>query len=145
MEIRININKELPEDTVEFSIKEMTPELSKIICNLQNLSFKLIASKDEKKYQLKFDEVVTIYSENKKIVVLTESKQVYFLKGTLKDIRKKLPADFLQISSSEIINSNKISYFEFTFAGKVKIYFENNNFTYSSRSYLKEFRRFFGL
>lgn len=40
MEIHININKDLSEDTVNFSIKEMTPELSQIINNLQNLNFK---------------------------------------------------------------------------------------------------------
>ncbi|EQC56937.1 hypothetical protein LLT6_01530 [Lactococcus cremoris subsp. cremoris TIFN6] len=66
MEIHININKDLSEDTVNFSIKEMTPELSQIINNLQNLNFKIVANRSGKNYQLDFNDIVTIYSENKK-------------------------------------------------------------------------------
>ncbi|PQC14576.1 LytTR family transcriptional regulator, partial [Enterococcus faecalis] len=85
MEIHININKDLSEDTVNFSIKEMTPELSQIINNLQNLNFKIVANRSGKNYQLDFNDIVTIYSENKKIIVFTEDKQQYFLNGSLKN------------------------------------------------------------
>ena len=58
----------------------MTPELSQIINNLQNLNFKIVANRSGKNYQLDFNDIVTIYSENKKIIVFTEDKQQYFLK-----------------------------------------------------------------
>ena len=144
MEIHININKDLSEDTVNFSIKEMTPELSQIINNLQNLNFKIVANRSGKNYQLDFNDIVTIYSENKKIIVFTEDKQQYFLNGSLKILLKNSLIIFWKYQVPRLLTT-KITCFEFTFGGKVKIYFKNKNFTYSSRSYLKNIRRFFGL
>lgn len=72
MEIHININKDLSEDTVNFSIKEMTPELSQIINNLQNLNFKIVANRSGKNYQLDFNDIVVFCK--RKVQKIAEKK-----------------------------------------------------------------------
>lgn len=145
MEVKINIEPNLSEDYLEFHVREMTDEMSKLVSTIQNTNSRFIASKGEMKYTIDFGRVQTVYSENKKITIMTDDKQTYFINGSIKELSSSLPFVFLRISGSEIINTKKISHFEFTFGGKLKIYFQNGSFTYSSRAYLKEIRRYFKL
>ena len=145
MKITINIDKKLKEDTGLFELREMRPELLKIIEQLQGVNFRLIGFKNEEKHLLEFDDITTIYANSKKVYVLLNNKKEFKISQTLTLLSEKLPSNFLRISNSEIVNANKISHFEFTFGGKIKIYFKNGSFTYSSRSYLKEIKRYFGL
>ncbi len=145
MKITINIDKTLSEDLGDFTLRNLTPELSKIITQLQNFDFKLIATKNEQKIILDFAKITTIYAANKHVYVLLDDKQEFILPQTLTELSSRLSTDFLRISNSEIVNANKISHFEFTFGGKIKIYFKNGSHTYSSRGYLREIKRYFGL
>ena len=72
-----------------------------------------------------------------------DNKKECKISQTLTLLLEKLPSIFLRISNSEVVNANKISHFAFTFDGKIKIYFKNGSFTYSIRSYLQEFKRYF--
>ena len=145
MKITINIDKNLPENLGNFELREMSPEISHLIGQLQNMNFMLIATKDEKKYQLDLAKITTIYAASKKVYVIMDDKEEFAVKFTLADLSERLSTNFLRISNAEIINANKISHFEFTFGGKIKINFKNGGFTYSSRAYLKDFKRYFGL
>lgn len=145
MEIKINIDKNLSENYCELFVKEMTPEISSMITSIQNFDFKIIASREGIKYNLNLEKIVTLYSENKKIIIITDNNQEHFIYGTIKQLSQQLPYYFLRISNSEIINARKISHFEFTFGGKIKIHFNTGRFTYSSRSYLTEIKRYLGL
>ena len=145
MKITIDIDPGLPEDRGDFHLRELTPEVSRLLAQLQNLDFKLIASKNDKKFQLDLSKITRILASDKKVYALMDDKQDFVLSETLISLESKLPADFLRISHSEIVNATKIASFEFTFAGKFKLTFKNGDFTYSSRSYLKEFKRYFGL
>lgn len=145
MKITINIDKTLKEDTGAFELKEMRPEISKVITHLQNIDFKLLGIKDEKKYQLDFDKIVSIYASNKKVYTSMDDKSEFRISYNLTVVLEKLGVNFLRISNSEIVNADKISHFEITFGGKIKIYFKNGSFTYSSRGYLKEIKEYFGL
>ncbi|WP_339000931.1 LytTR family DNA-binding domain-containing protein (plasmid) [Lactococcus garvieae] len=145
MEIKLKIDKKLNENYCEIFIREMTPEISEMITSIQNFDYKIIVNKDGSKYSINLDKIITLYSENKKILLKTDNNQIHSMYETIKHLSQKLPYHFLRISNSEIINTNKISHFEFTFGGKIKIYFNNGDYTYSSRSYLIEIKRYFGL
>ena len=145
MDIKINIDKNLDKNYCEIFIRDMTPEISSMITSIQNFDFKLIAKNGSTKYSINLEKIITIYSENKKILVITDNDREHFLYGTIKNLSQSLPYYFLRVSHSEIINTRKISHFEFTFGGKLKIYFNNGKFTYSSRTYLTEIKRYFNL
>lgn len=144
MKITINIDKNA-EETGDFTLHELTDDLQKIISQLQNQNFKLIASKNEQKYQLDFDKITSIYAQNKKVYLHMDDQQEFTVAYSLSALTEKLPPHFLRISASEIVNANKISHFEFTFGGKIKIFFTTSGYTYSSRSYLKNIKEYFGL
>jgi len=145
MKVTLNIDPNLPDDQASFQLRKMTPQLEAIIKQLQNLDFRLIGSLDEKKYRLDFAEITTIYAADKKVFAATDDQQEYSLSETLTVLSEKLPHNFLRISHSEIVNADKIKYFDFTFAGKIKISFRNGQHSYSSRSYLKQIKEYFGL
>lgn len=75
MNIQIKIDKNIEEDNMILTIKEMTPEYSRLINQLQNTSFKLIGIKDNKKYQLEYAEIIKIHSVDKKIYALKENSE----------------------------------------------------------------------
>lgn len=145
MKVTINIDKNRSEDLGNFELRELSPELSHLIRQLQNLDFKLLANKNGQKHQLDLTKITTIYAANKKVYVSMDDKAEFLLTQTLASLEEKLSANFLRISHSEIVNADKIAHFEFTFGGKVKIHFKNGDFAYSSRSYLKDIKRYFGL
>lgn len=138
MNIQIKIDKNIEENSLILTIKEVTPEYSRLINQLQNSSFKLIGIKDNKKYQLEHTEIIKIYPVDKKIYALKENSEKFLLSETLKELSTKLPHNFLRISYSKIVNADKIISFEFTFGGKIKILLKPENITYSSRGYLKK-------
>lgn len=145
MLITINIDKSCPEETGLFTVHEVTPVFNTIISELQNMSFKLIASKDGRKYQIDLHKIKTIYASNKKVYIFLENKQEFLVNQSLSSLEEYLSKKFLRISNSEIINSSKVSSFEFTFGGKIKIYFNDESYTYSSRSYLLKIKEKFGI
>jgi len=55
----------------------------------------------------------------------------------LYQVLELLPADFLQISQSEIINTKQIDHLKLTGSGLIQITLKNGQITYSSRRYLK--------
>ncbi|CAM3096075.1 LytTR family DNA-binding domain-containing protein [Leuconostoc rapi] len=145
MDIQIVIDKSIGEDSIMFKVKEMTPEYTKLIEQLQHLPYRLIGSKGNKKYQIDYVSLLKINVIDKKIYATTDDNQNFILSETLKELSNKLPNEFLRISNSEIVNANKIASLELTFGGKIKIFLKSNQVTYSSRGYLKEIKGYFGL
>ncbi|MDR2977694.1 MAG: LytTR family transcriptional regulator [Streptococcaceae bacterium] len=145
MKVTVIFNPNLPEDEVEFQVREMTPQLDSLIKQMKHLDFKLIGSRLDKKYTLNFSKINRIYASDKKVYAVTDDQLEFVIPKSLTNIEEKLPTNFLRISNSEIINADKIKFFDLTFGGKIKINFTNGQFTYSSRSYLKKIKEYFGL
>ena len=60
-------------------------------------------------------------------------------------IKVKLPASFIQISKSELINLNYLNHIEITSSGSLKLVFKHDYLTYSSRRYVKSIKERLGL
>src|SRR5215475_3494510 len=101
MKVTLNITPDLSDDEVEFHIRQLSPQLDKLIKQLQNIDFKLIGSLEDRKYTLDFQKIITIYASDKKVYVSTENKQEYRINETLTHPASKLPMHFLRISNSE--------------------------------------------
>ncbi len=144
MEINITIN-EKENERCDIVINKMTPEIQHIISQLQKIDYKLIGTLDDKKYLLVLDEITSIYAANKKVYCLTEDGREFFLGQTIKTLSENLPNNFIQISNGEIINGKKISHFELTYGGKIKIWFKSGRFSMSSRSYYKLIKEYLGV
>lgn len=94
MNIQIKIDKNIEEDNMILTIKEMTPEYSRLISQLQNTSFKLIGIKDNKKYYLEYKEIVKIHSVDKKIYALKETSETFCCLKRSKNYMQNYPITF---------------------------------------------------
>ena len=87
-------------------------------------------------YLIQISKIQRVYIENRKVLAETNS-QTYALDIRLYQASEILPASFIQISQSEIVNIDAISHLKLTSNGLIEIYLKNESFTYSSRRYLK--------
>ena len=85
---------------------------------------------------IQISKIQRVYIENRKVLAETDS-QTYALDIRLYQAVEILPASFIQISQSEIVNIDAISHLKLTSNGLIEIYLKNESFTYSSRRYLK--------
>lgn len=111
-------------ETLKQSIKELlTPQL-------------LSVKKKREQYKVQQKAVVRIYRENRKLIIDTldgyfESHQA------LRDMKRILSADFIQISQSELINRSYVQRVKITKTGLVELRLVGERTSYSSRRYLK--------
>lgn len=85
---------------------------------------------------IQIGKIQRIYIENRKVLAETD-QQTYTLDIRLYQAVDILPASFIQISQSEIVNIDAINHLKLTSNGLIEIYLKNDSFTYSSRRYLK--------
>ncbi|MEY8434996.1 LytTR family DNA-binding domain-containing protein [Streptococcus hyointestinalis] len=111
-------------ETLKQSIKELlTPQL-------------LSVKKKREQHKVQQKAVVRIYRENRKLIIDTldgyfESHQA------LRDMKRILSADFIQISQSELINRSYVQRVKITKTGLVELRLVGERTSYSSRRYLK--------
>ena len=94
------------------------------------------AKKEEEIYLLDTAEIQRVYIENRQVWAETATDN-YHIGLPLYQVLELLPADFLQISQSEIINTKQIDHLKLTGSGLIQIAMKNGQITYSSRRYLK--------
>ena len=94
------------------------------------------AKKEEEIYLLDTAEIQRVYIENRQVWAETATDN-YHIGLPLYQVLELLPADFLQISQSEIINIKHIDHLKLTGSGLIQIAMKNGQITYSSRRYLK--------
>ena len=94
------------------------------------------AKKEEEIYLLDTAEIQRVYIENRQVWAETATDN-YHIGLPLYQVLELLPADFLQISQSEIINTKQIDHLKLTGSGLIQIAMKNGLITYSSRRYLK--------
>lgn len=84
------------------------------------LAFKLLDKENDKfrfqygkeYYSIPFGEIMYFTSNKRKITVVTQKMQ-YFFYGKIKDLAEKLPADFIMIHQSYIVNSKYIVHYTY--------------------------------
>lgn len=147
MKVRVTIDPSFSEDLVNFKIRDLTPQFSKLIDyakHIEESKRKLTVKLDQEIHFLKWREVTRIYLENRILQVRTKH-QVFHTHLRLYQIKEIAPPHFLQISQSEIVNLDHIKHLELTTNGLVLIHFLDGDQTYSSRRYLKTIKEVLGL
>ena len=143
VEIIIDNNQKEPEVKIfTDKITQEIVELQNTITSLEKNTSYLKAYLDEDVYFIPFEDIESIYSENKKVFLRTE-KDTFLLKQRLYEIESILPGyDFLRISNSEIVNFKKVKNMNFKLSGTILINFNSGNYSYVSRRYIRKIKEY---
>ncbi|HEL1644442.1 TPA: LytTR family transcriptional regulator [Streptococcus suis] len=147
MKVKLAISPEIVEDLVTIEAQAMSEQVSHLMTYIQNLDKQrssLTVKKGEQVYLVEHDEIVRLYLEDKVLQVETV-ETIYTSNLRLYQVKEDLPANFLQISQSEIIHIKQLDHLKLTANGLVKLVMKNGSVTYSSRRYLKVIKERLGL
>ena len=138
MKVKLDIDQQYTEEQIIIEAPSLSPKIQKVQNFVQSLDQKdTIKGKfQDQVYLIEIGHIQRIYIENRKVLAETDS-QTYTLDLRLYQAVEILPASFIQISQSEIVNIDAISHLKLTSNGLIEIYLKNESFTYSSRRYLK--------
>ncbi|MGU7968569.1 LytTR family DNA-binding domain-containing protein [Streptococcus suis] len=147
MKVKLAISPEILEDLVTIEAQAMSEQITQLVAYVQNLdkqTSRLTVKKGEQVYLLEHDEIVRLYLEDKVLQVETVGDS-FTSNLRLYQVKEELPANFLQISQSEIIHIKQLDHLKLTANGLVKLVMKNGSVTYSSRRYLKLIKERLGL
>lgn len=138
MKVKLDIDAQHTEEQIIIEAPTLSTRVQKVQDFVQSLDQKeTIKGKfQDQLYLIQISKIQRIYIENRKVLAETD-QQTYTLDIRLYQAVDILPASFIQISQSEIINIDSISHLKLTSNGLIEIYLKNESFTYSSRRYLK--------
>ena len=138
MKVRLDIDQQYAEEQIIIEAPTLSPRVQKVKDFVQSLDQKetLKGKFQDQVFLIEIQKIQRIYIENRKVIAETGNR-TYALDIRLYQAVEILPASFIQISQSEIVNIDAISHLKLTSNGLIEIYLKNDCFTYSSRRYLK--------
>ena len=138
MKLRLDIDAQYTEEQIILEAPSLSKNIQKVQDFVQSLDQKetLKGKFQDQVFLIEIQKIQRIYIENRKVLAETDGR-TYALDIRLYQAVEILPASFIQISQSEIINIDAISHLKLTSNGLIEIYLKNDSFTYSSRRYLK--------
>ena len=138
MKVRLDIDQQYAEEQIIIEAPSLSTRVQKVQGFVQSLDQKetLKGKFQDQLYLIEVGTIQRVYIENRKVLAETDIR-TYTLDIRLYQASEILPASFIQISQSEIVNIDAISHLKLTSNGLIEIYLKNDSFTYSSRRYLK--------
>ena len=149
IDIKVEIDPSLKENEVIIRTNQRTELIDQIVETIERCTRKkypqITAISGEKSVLINQQEIVRVYTENRRVVINTDTGN-YDSRLNLKKLEEMLnPISFVRISRFEIINLSKVFGFDFSMEGTVQVYFDNGSFTWVSRRYVHLIQQTLGL
>jgi len=143
VKVEVKLDPNIKETRVEIYANEINEEISNLIKQLEiKKDNKIIAWQKEKLYILELKEIETIYSNQGKVYIRTNNNE-YISKNKLYELEEQIILhSFIRISSSEIINFDKVESLDTSITGTIKLNFKSGYVTYASRRNIKKIKEY---
>ncbi len=139
MKVTFKKNEQLESDAIVLHAKEKNKEIETIIDYITTISKTIIGKQNNCNFSIPICDYINFYSSQKNIYGTTLEKEVT-ISYRLYELEAILPANFVRISNTEIINLNFVSDFSLTNNGFILITFKNGKKSSSSRRFLKKIK-----
>ncbi len=140
MKITFKRDPSLKQDEVEIRAQADSSEIQSLIRELSKRTSKKVKGRhNDEVFLISLVDIYSFRIEDRRLYVYTIHKK-YVIQAKLYEVEALSTHNFIQISKSEIINIDFIHHFELGKNGIIKIIFSNNDFTHSSRRYLKQIK-----
>ncbi|POH21695.1 LytTR family DNA-binding domain-containing protein [Fructilactobacillus sanfranciscensis] len=140
MKVKFSIAKQFIEPFIQINAAQKSTELQQLAESIQKLTQEWLITgyQNRQQFVLSLPQIVRFYTENGAVICETDNQHHYRIKERIYFLHNQLPKEmFLQISSAEIVNINKIDYFSLSKAGRYQINLTNGTLTYASRRFVK--------
>lgn len=149
IDIDIQIVAKCTDPQVIIRTNRMTPDIDSIVHAIQNCidtQYAMVTAYDgDTMVLLSQREIIRVFNENRKLIIQTDRGD-FIARKTLGEIETILNSTrFLRISRSEIINLYKVSDFDFSLSGTIRVHFDNGTSTWVSRRYVRTIQNVLGL
>ena len=146
MKIEIKIDDNATETKVIVVTPEVTESVQALVKRLSEEQPRMIAGFSEETVRLLGQsEIFRIYAAKGKVFAVTE-KGEYTLRLRLYELEERLDKkQFVRISNSEIVNLGKVTGFDLSFTGTIRVSLTNGTSTFVSRRYVSKIKTTLGL
>ncbi|MBQ6148312.1 MAG: LytTR family transcriptional regulator DNA-binding domain-containing protein [Oscillospiraceae bacterium] len=149
IDIDIQIVAKCTDPQVIIRTNRMTPDIDSIVHAIQNCidtQYAMVTAYDgDTMVLLSQREIIRVFKENRKLIIQTDRGD-FIAPKTLGEIESILNSTrFLRTSRSEIINLYKVSDFDFSLSGTIRVHFDNGTSTWVSRRYVRTIQNVLGL
>lgn len=140
MKVSIETDKDIKEIYIVIYCNEVTDEIYTLSNELQKRTTNVLVEDYGKTVILKLKDIYLIRVENSETIVYGKEKH-YQINKRLYEVEEILDEDFVRISKSSVINSNRIDYLEPALGGLAKVVLINGMVEFISRKYYREFKK----
>ena len=124
--IDILITADAKDEDIETLVRRIKPNTSRQFTVLDEYDRSCVLNEDE---------IVSITSDVKNVRIKTKEKE-YRARQSMQNMEKLLSDMFLRVSRFEIVNLARVSKYDFTIVGTLRIEFDNGTETWASRRYI---------
>ena len=114
------------DDDIETLVRRIKPNTSQQITVLDEYDRTCVLNEDE---------ILFVTSDKKNVRIVTGQNE-YRARQSMQNMENLLSDSFLRVSRFEIVNLSKVSKYDFTITGTLRIEFENGTETWASRRYI---------
>ena len=140
MKVQLEIDSQVLEDLVTVEARQYSPQISQLvdyIHKLDKVSDRLTVKRGEEVHLLAAQDIYRLVIEDRQVHVKTQAEE-FTSNLLLYQVKDLLPASFLQISQSEIVNLDHLDHLQVTPNGLVKIIMKNDGNLIISRDIIRQ-------
>ncbi|MPQ35086.1 LytTR family DNA-binding domain-containing protein [Limosilactobacillus fermentum] len=144
MNINCHVDNTISEERVDIYVRQMTPELSKIIHYLGNSEPFLWLKHDQEVVPIRYDDIFVIETSGQLLDISTNNKH-YKYRKPIYVLKAELNNDFIEASRSAIFNYKHLDHLELLGNGSIDAVMKNHYRIPISRRKVKNLKERLGL